>query len=76
MKAQATRLTTQEAAYWDHWTAQGHTFQPGEKPPMTTLVAPTRTIQRPIRDALLGLAIIVGVLGLVGLWFAHAAKLL
>lgn len=76
MKTQATRLTRKEARYWDHWTAKGHRFQPGEKPPLTTLIAPTQTIKHPIRDALLGLVIIVGTLGMVALWVARAAKLI
>lgn len=76
MKSQATRLTKLEAAYWDHWTAKGHTFQPGEKPPLTTQAAPTHTIKRPIRDALLGLVVIVATLSLGAYWLAHAAKLI
>lgn len=76
MKSQATRLTKQEAFFWDHWTSKGHQFQPGEKPPLTLKVAPTRAIKHPIRDALLGLGIIVGVLALAGLWIAHGANLI
>jgi hypothetical protein len=76
MKSQATRLTRQEAAYWDHWTDQGHTFQPGEKPPLSTLTAPANIIRHPIRDAVLGLLIIVGVLGAGAYWLARAANLL
>lgn len=76
MKTQATRLTRKEARFWDHWTAKGHHFQPGEKPPLTTQVAPTHTIKRPIRDALLALTIIVGIFCLIAWWIAHAAKLI
>lgn len=76
MKTQATRLTRKEARFWDHWTAKGHRFQPGEKPPLTTLIAPTNTIKHPVRDALLGLVIIVGILSLIAWWIAHAAKLI
>lgn len=76
MKSQATRLTKQEAFFWDHWTAKGHQFKPGEKPPLTTTVSPTQLIKRPILDALLGLAIIVAVIAGLAFWIAKAAKLI
>lgn len=76
MKSQATRLTRKEAAYWDFWTAQGYRFQPGEKPPLTTLVAPRRPSKRKAAELVLGLAIIAGALSLGGYWLAHAAKLI
>lgn len=76
MKTQATRLTRREQSYWDFWTAQGYRFEPGEKPPLTTLVAPRRMRPRQTGEILLGLAIIVGALSLGGYWFARAAKLI
>lgn len=76
MKSQATRLTPQEMAYWDHWTAKGYTFAPGEKPPMTTLVAPVRRAKRPVLTMVLAMLIIGGALSLFGYWFATAAKLI
>jgi hypothetical protein len=76
MKSQATRLTRQEAAYWDHWTAKGHVFQPGEKPPLTTQVAPPRRTKRPILVAALAVLVILATLALFGYWFATAAKLI
>jgi hypothetical protein len=76
MKSQATRLTRKEAAYWDFWTANGYLFEPGEKPPLTTHVAPVRKPKRPIRTVLLALAIIVCALSYLGYWFATAAKLI
>lgn len=76
MKSQATRLTRQEAAYWDHWTAKGHVFQPGEKPPLTTQVAPTKTLKRRLGTVVLATAIIICALSYLGYWFATAAKLI
>jgi hypothetical protein len=76
MKSQATRLTTKEAAYWDFWTGKGYVFKPGEKPPLTTLVAPARPVKRPVLNVVLAVLVISVALSLFGYWFATAAKLI
>lgn len=76
MKSQATRLTRLEAAYWDFWTANGYRFEPGEKPPLTTRVAPRRPRKNKLAIFVLALLIIAFTLSLGGYWLASAAKLI
>lgn len=75
MKSQATRLNPQEQAYWDHWSGKGYKFQPGEKPPLSTVTPPGLATKRPILDAVLGLLLIAKVFALLGFWIYTAADM-
>lgn len=75
MKSQATRLTPAEMENWDHWSALGYRFKPGEKPPMSKVTPPSVATKRPIVDAALGLLIIIKALALIGFWMYTAADM-
>lgn len=76
MRNQATRCSQADLAYLAYWKAKGYDIKPGEPVPNNTLTPPSLATRRPVLDALLGVAIILAALGMVGLWIAQAAGIL
>jgi hypothetical protein len=74
-QSQATRLTKEQCAMFDHWTCKGHKFRAGEIPPKSTQTPPSLATRCPVIDALIGLFVIVFVMLLLGLWVYYGAGL-
>ena len=76
MKAQAKRCTPKELTYLSHWRRLGFKLSIDDQIPLSTVTPPSLATRRPVVDALIGCGIIVGVIELVGIWIAKAAKII
>lgn len=76
MRQQAKKCTRQEAAYLSFWRERGFKIDIDDDIPLSTVTPPSFATAHPIADALTGLAIIVIVCALAGLWVARGAGLI
>lgn len=78
MKPQALKCSIVEVHWLNHWRRKGYRLGRRDPIPCCKDTPPRQGLihRRPMLDAALGLVIIVGVFALVGLWVAHAAKLI
>lgn len=77
MRQQAKKANRVELAYLSYWRSRGFFLGIDDDVPLNTITAPDTFIHRhPIIDALLGLAIIIGICGLCWYWVASGAGLI
>lgn len=77
MRQQAKKCTRRELSYLSYWRDRGFSIGVDDEVPLNTVTPPDTFIHRhPVIDAMIGLAIIIGVCGLCYLWVARGAGLI
>lgn len=76
MRQQAKKCTRQELSYLSYWRDRGFTIKIGDDIPLNTVTPPSFATAHPIKDALIGAAIIIGICGLCWYWVASGAGLI